>query len=265
MMRYILFLLIPFLGCRAPKQAASSLPVSSLVTNGKLFATYFQQQAGEYRALCFQAYNLARLRVDQASAQPASKPMAIITDLDETVLDNSVYDAAQTLQGKDYEPASWLEWTARGEADTVPGAPSFLRYAASKGMTIFYLTNREEKERSGTLLNLRRLDLPYADNDHLVMRQQVSSKEERRQDIMKNFEVVLLIGDNLADFDRLFDKKSVAERNANVEVLRNQFGQRFILLPNPVYGDWEAALYQYRPGLSLQQKDSIIRSALKSR
>src|SRR4051812_47191380 len=99
------------ISCSSTKKSALA-PTGSqpLQVNGKLFASVYQQRADEYRALCFQAYNLARLRLDEFAAT-STRPRAIITDIDETVLDNSPYAVHQALQGKDYEAASWYEWT----------------------------------------------------------------------------------------------------------------------------------------------------------
>src|ERR1700694_2698101 len=135
-----LFLMLA-VGCSAPHKTTTALPASSMIADGKLFAALFQQRAAEYRALCFQAYNLARLRLDQQLLQQAAKPRAIISDIDETLLDNSAYAVHQRLLGHDWDQRSWYEWTARAEADTVPGAVSFLQYAASKGVQVFYITN----------------------------------------------------------------------------------------------------------------------------
>jgi 5'-nucleotidase (lipoprotein e(P4) family) len=261
MKKYRVFALVILCGCISTKQSVTSVPASAIVVDGKLFTSIYQQKASEYKALCFQAYNIARLRVDQVA--PGTKPKAIITDIDETVLDNSPYAVHQGLLGKDYEPASWFEWTAKAMADTVPGAPSFLQYAASKGISIFYVTNRDEREKAATLSNLAKYNLPNTDNDHLMMRQNVSSKEERRQAIMASYDVVLLVGDNLADFSNLFDKKPQQERDNNTLQAAALFGDRFIILPNPNYGDWEPAFYK-KGGLSLAQKDSVIRAGLKS-
>jgi len=235
----------------------------SIVNGGKVWASLYQQRAAEYKALCFQAYNIARLRLDEALKHKSKKSLAVITDVDETVLDNSPYDAARAVKDKDYEPAGWKAWTAKGIADTVPGAPSFFKYAASRGITIFYVTNRDEREKAATLANLVKYQLPNTDDSHLLMRQGISSKEERRQNIMANYDVLLLIGDNLADFSNLFDKKPQQERENNTMQSALMFGDRFIILPNPNYGDWEPAFYK-KSGLGLQQKDSVIRVDLKS-
>lgn len=262
-MKYSLFMILVFFTACSSTRNLSTSQTSTAIADAKLFASYFQQQAAEYKALCFQAYNLARIRLDQHLMQAHTKPIAIITDIDETVLDNSAYDIQQTLQGKDYESESWKEWTGRGEADTVPGAPSFLQYAASKGVTIFYITNRNEEERQGTLKNLQNYQLPNSDNQHLLMRKGISSKEQRREEVMKNFDVVLFIGDNLADFNSVYDKRSVEERNLVTRQIADEFGNRYIIIPNTVYGDWETALYQYNSNLTMKQKDSVMRRAVK--
>jgi len=246
--------------CSSSKKVTST----SLVNNGKVWASIFQQQAAEYKALCFQAYNIAKLRLDAATQQTSVKPYAVVTDLDETLLDNSPYDAKRALNNLGYENKSWKEWTAKGIADTVPGGPAFFKYAAAKNVEVFYITNRDEDERAGTLANLKLYNLPYADDDHLIMRHGGSSKESRRQDVLKTHNIILLCGDNLADFDALYDNKPSEEnRTASTQRLMQEFGSRYIVLPNPEYGDWESALFNFNYKLTDAQKDSIIKAQLK--
>ena len=235
----------------------------NIAVNAKVFTSLYQQKSAEYRALCFQAFNLAKIRLDESVTQ-GGKPKAIITDLDETILDNSPYEVHQTLQGKDYDAQSWSQWIAMGKADTVPGSATFLHYAATRGVTIFYISNREEKDRVGTLLNLQNLHLPNADNAHLLLKQGVSSKEPRRLQVAASYDVLLLLGDNLIDFSPVFEKKPVNEREQTTNSMSAEFGKRFIVIPNPVYGDWESALYKYSNTLTASQKDSIIKNSLKS-
>ena len=260
------FIVLAFLiaACTTARQTAPVPNSTNLTANGKLFAAVFQQRAAEYRALCYQAFNFAHLSLDGALKQPHSKPLAIVTDIDETVLDNSPYDVKRSLLGKDYEQKSWEEWTALAKADTVPGARAFLKYASSKGVKIFYLTNRAESERKGTLANLVQMDFPDAVTEQLILKGAVSSKEPRRQAISNSYEIVMLMGDNLADFSDLFDKKTSDERLQNTSVSAAEFGRKFIVLPNPVYGDWENSLYKYRYDLTPIQKDSVLKSVLKS-
>lgn len=268
MKRNYAFLLIFLSACitqkKIPANNLASSPSLPIVVPGKLFTTVFMQRAAEYRALCYQAFNFARLRVDEWKQTPASKPAAIVTDIDETVLDNSPYAAHQSLLGKDYEQKSWEQWTAMAQADTVPGALSFLRYASLKGIEVFYITNRGETERNGTLQNLQRFSFPNADNAHLILKQTSSSKESRRQQVLQTHNILLLMGDNLSDFSSLYDKKNYEERLNSTQQLAGNFGNRFIVLPNPDYGDWETSLYKYNYGLTPAQKDSTLRTWLKT-
>jgi 5'-nucleotidase (lipoprotein e(P4) family) len=225
-----------------------------------MYAAFFQQQAAEYRALCYQAFNFARVKVDQW--QPSTRPMAIITDVDETILDNSPYAVHQTMKGTDHTDAEWVKWTAMAQCDTVPGALSFLKYAASKGFEIFYLTNRTEVEKQGTLANLGKFGFPNADEQHLLLKR-ATSKEARRTQIQNTHDVVLLLGDNLSDFASLFDRQTTEGRKANTDKVADLFGHRFIVLPNTTYGDWESALFRQNYNLTIPQRDSIIRQSLK--
>ena len=145
----------------------------------------------------------------------------------------------------------------------MPGAAAFLKYASAKNMEIFYITNRDERERTGTIKNLQRFNLPNADELHLLTKQSGSSKEARRQQVMKNYDVILLMGDNLADFSNLFDKKTEGERKMNTDLSAAEFGKKFIVFPNANYGDWESSLYKYNYKLTQGQKDSVMRSVLK--
>ena len=259
-------LLLITASCTAPQRISISNVTnnSNLVTDGKIYTTAYQQRAAEYRALCYQAFNIAHQRIDEIVLTQIEKPKVIITDIDETILDNSPYEAHQTLQGKGYESDSWYEWSGMIKADTVPGSLSFLKYASSKGIEIFYVTNRGERERNFTLKNLQKFNFPNADSAHLFPLQNTSSKEGRRQNIAANHTIIMLMGDNLGDFSSLFDKKSSEERNQNVNTVAEEFGSRFIILPNPVYGDWENSLYNYNYSLTEAQRDSVIKASLHS-
>lgn len=263
---WVIGCLLLCVACTAPKHNSTiTTPTSKLVVDGKLWSSVFQQKAAEYKALCFQAYNIASLRLAvYRLTEGHDKPPAIITDIDETVLDNSPFAVRQALQGKDYDGAAWNEWTSKGIADTLAGALSFFTEASKGGFEIFYISNRRESERAGTLQNLKRFQFPFADDQHLILRKDEASKESRRQQIAATHTIVLLLGDNLADFSFLFDKKmNSAQRVATVQDLATEFGNRFIVLPNANYGGWEDALYGNNYGLSPNQKDSAIRANLK--
>ena len=266
MKRFAFFLLLFSASCSiAPRVSITTTTLSnSLVIDGKTFATAYQQRAAEYKALCYQAYNIAHDRIAQMNHGNSPKPKAIMTDIDETILNNSPYQAHQLLEGKDYDPTSWVEWTSKGAADTVPGALRFLKYAAANGIEVFYVTNRGENEREGTLSNLKKFDFPNADNAHLLLKGNTSSKEPRKNSIAENRTIVMLMGDNMNDFSYLFEKKTSDERDKVADDFSAEFGKLFIVLPNPVYGDWESSLYHYNYSLSPAQKDSVIKGSLYS-
>ena len=205
MKKFPLFILLFSASCIAPRVSITNTNSSNNLTiDGKTFATAYQQRSAEYKALCYQAFNIAHLRTEEFNRQRSPEPKAIMTDIDETILNNSPYQARQLLQGKDYDPVSWKEWTAKGEADTLPGALNFLKYASASGIEIFYVTNREENEREGTLNNLKKFNFPNADNEHLLLKQNSSSKEERKNSIAQTHTIILLMGDNMNDFSFLF-------------------------------------------------------------
>ncbi|MGI4751070.1 MAG: 5'-nucleotidase, lipoprotein e(P4) family [Janthinobacterium lividum] len=258
-------LIVLFCSCSTKKTTISGAknsiaPNNSIAADGKITANLWMQRAAEYKALCYQAYNLAHLRLDLALTQPSAKPKAIVTDIDETVLDNSPHDMSEALERKDFDLKTWKAWTAKAEADTLCGSASFFKYAASKGIEVFYITNRDEDERAGTLKNLQKFNLPNADNEHLLLKKNTSSKEIRRKQVLQNHEVVLFLGDNLSDFSTLFDKKQYDERLRNTQLNAAEFGKRFIVLPNVAYGDWEGALYQYNYQLKPAQRDSVLKN-----
>lgn len=206
-------------------------------------AVLWQQYSGEYRALAFQAYNFARLSLKEALwNQSNGKPNCVIVDADETILDNSAFQGHEIRKGVSYVPADWTKWTGLAAADTVPGALAFLKFAASKNVEIFYVTNRENADREGTIKNLKRFGFPYVDEAHLLLKTTTSDKEARRQEILKKYNVLLLCGDNLSDFSNVFYREG-KDTKEQVNQLQQLFGTKFIVLPNPMYGDWEKLLY----------------------
>lgn len=259
----VIFLLNLFCACSTTKQVAQTSNTSN-VNNGKVWASLWQQRSAEYRALCFQAYNLAKMRLDEAVKQGGNKALAVVSDIDETILDNSPYDAQRAINNQEYDMATWKQWTAKAECDTVAGAPNFFKYAASKGVTVYYITNRDEDERPGTLKNLQRYNMPNADNAHVMLKTGSSSKESRRLQVLNQYNIVLLCGDNLADFDKLYDNHPTeSSRNTVTTQLTPQFGNKYIVLPNPSYGDWEGALFNFNYKLTPAQKDSIIKANIR--
>ncbi|MCY1532892.1 Lipoprotein E [compost metagenome] len=174
--------------------------------------------------------------------QANGKPNCVVVDADETVLDNSAFQGHEIKKGVSFVAADWTVWTAMAAADTVPGALSFLKFAASKKVEVFYLTNRDEADRAGTLKNLQKFGFPNADDAHLLLKSNTSDKEPRRQKLLEKYNILLLCGDNLSDFSNVFYREG-KDTKQQVDAARSLFGTKFIVLPNPMYGDWEKPLY----------------------
>jgi 5'-nucleotidase (lipoprotein e(P4) family) len=232
-------------------------------------AVLWTQSSGEVKALAYQAFTLARMLLDRDLRLNRRNRMrrAIVVDVDETVLDNSRYQATLIKNHQLYDAQSWAAWVNRAEAAAIPGAVEFLRYAASRGVRIFYITNRKLVEKDGTATNLRKLGFPDVTDQTLLVRTDPnsSSKEPRRQSVSARFRIVLLMGDNLNDFAEIFENsKTVDSRIAAVEQNKSQFGTRFIVLPNAMYGDWENAIYDYNFKLTEEEKAAKRKSRLKT-
>ena len=229
-----------------------------------VMATLWMQTSAEYRALCYQTFNLAKMKLDMfIGAHTGSKNVAVIVDADETVIDNSAYEAFLIGNDFGYSSKTWTPWMATAQAKAVPGALEFLNFAKEKGVEIFYVTNRKMVGYEGTEKNLKALDFPYVDKKHLLLRTDTSDKQARRDIVAKDYEIAFLMGDNLNDFLSVFAKKSVADRFAEVDKIKDRWGKKFIVIPNPTYGEWEGAIYKGNWGASAAEKDKMRKDHLQ--
>lgn len=234
----IAFVLLP-----APALRAQSIPDQSIT------AVLWFQRSAEYRSLCYQAYNLAELRVKEYLAHPdTEKPAAVIFDIDETLLDNSPQEAQNILDGNAFSSAKWKAWSDQASAAAIPGSLDFCRFLEKNNISVIYISNRLESESQATLLNLRKWNFPDADSNHLFLKSTASSKEIRRNIVENQYNVIMLVGDNLSDFDQIFENRSAQFGYGAVDSLRTEFGKKFIVLPNPMYGDWTMPLTGDRKG-----------------
>ncbi len=230
-------------------------------------AVLWQQTSSEYRALCYQAFNIARLRLDEFLAEEKGNntKFAIVTDVDETVLDNSPFEGKLIENGEPYTEEEWANWVNLGEAKAVPGATEFLNYAFKKNVEVFYISNRKDNAVGVTLTNMKNVNFPYADSAHVLFKTDDSAKKDRFDKVAEDYTILLFIGDNLGDFSSDFRVPSIEKRYLLTDSLRNRFGSRYIVLPNPMYGDWETkGVLKGKSDWSSEQIDSIRRSILKS-
>ena len=189
-------------------------------------ATLYMQKAAEYRALAYQAYNMARWQLDvdldkknikKLPKAEQKKPRAVMVDIDETMLDNSPSQAYGIKNRIAFNKKDWYMWTNMRKAKAVPGAVDFVNYANSKGVKVFFVSNRDEVERQATIDNLKSVGFTDVSDANLLLQTKESSKEARRQFILQKYRIVMSIGDNLDDVSSVFEKKSVAERFAETD------------------------------------------------
>lgn len=249
---------------------AAAAAASSQGSQDGLKATYWMQASAEYLAVVDLTYDLARIRLDEALADPswtatdqqvgdfAKKPPAVILDVDETVLDNSAYQVWLAVSGETYSSSSWNKFANAQVSPAMKPALEFTQYAATKGVEVFYVTNRNVKVKQATRANLIAEGFPVSDDVDTVLtkaeREEWTSKKETRwAHIAKDYRVVLLIGDNLGDVaEGIYD--SPEARLAIVEANRTRIGKSWIVLPNPAYGSWEGSAYGFDFGRSIDEK-----------
>ena len=225
-------------------------------------AMLFHQKAAEYRALVYQAFNLAKMRLDadkkeskKLSKKERKKPRAIIVDADETVLDNSPYMAKLAVENKPFSIQEFFEWKKSGKSKAVPGSVEFLNYAKSKGVEIFYVSNVPNSFKEVTIKSLKQNGFPDAKPENVMLITDSSSKEPRRQKVAETHRVVMLIGDSLNDLSVAFERKSTAERFAEADNLKDLWGKKLIVIPNIMYGAWESAVYEGQRLDNAQKKE----------
>lgn len=229
----------------------------------RLGGTLWMQTSSEFPALSRQAFALARLQLDRALAdrtwtaaleqEPgtfAGKPPAIIVDVDETILDNSPFQGQMLLDdNRPFSSGMWDEWAAMGEAPPMAGAKEFLDYVASKGVEIFYVTNRAAHVEDGTRASLEAAELPVNEDFDTVLTKNersgwVSDKQNRRAFVAETHRILLLMGDDMNDFVSVGQALDSETRVRVGDEHADRWGQSWIVLPNPVYGNWERSLFE---------------------
>jgi len=204
----------------------------------KEHSLYWQKNSAEYFALSYQAYNLAKFRLDEKLNLEFNKRPAIVIDLDETVLNNLSYNEMLIDSSEVFTQESWSKWVNKKIATKVPGSLEFINYAKSKNVKIVYLSNRRVENYDPTKENLVNLGYPFDEDTLMLLRDETGDKTARRN-TLNDYEILMLLGDNLADFNSVFYKKPNNERIQSVDSLSKMFGDKFIVFPNLIYGDWE--------------------------
>ena len=250
----------------ASSQPAEATKPASTTGDDNLNAVLWMQRSAEYAATTQTIYRAAADELDAALAEknwdalvpgerdnagkPAALPPAVIMDVDETVLDNSPYQARLVRDGKEFDEVTWDQWVAEKKAKPVPGVVDFAKAATAKGVTVLYLSNRAEHLQAATLDNLRSVGLPVANESVFLglgtfvegCEQNGSEKNCRRKLAGRKYRVLMQFGDQLGDFAEIVTNTPQG-RAAMLDEYGDWFGERWWMLPNPTYGSWEPALF----------------------
>ncbi|GMV06347.1 MAG: hypothetical protein AMXMBFR53_26230 [Gemmatimonadota bacterium] len=218
-----------------PPAPAAPTPAAAAVPG----AIHWYRTAAEQRALYEQVYAWAGERV-AAAARDVMEPWGVILDADETVLDNSTYQLRRARQGLGFTNDTWNEWVREEAAPALPGAVAFIRGVRALGGRVAIVTNRDEEVCAETRRNLQAVGVQA---DVVLCRRPGPSEKETRFRMVREgttdaglppLHVLAWVGDNIQDFPG----GSQALREGDAAALAD-FGTRFFVLPNPMYGSWE--------------------------
>ncbi len=227
-----------FAACAPPPPQAPAPIVQAPDTTAPPAIAWVRASA-EHDAAFLQAYRTAETRLRELSADVDPGTWAVVLDADETVLDNSSYEAGLARTGASFDTASWNGWVRDAAAPALPGAADFIRFARELGGRVVIVTNRDEALCPPTEENFRKLEIVV---DRVLCKpSSTSDKNPRFQSVEKGtaggglpaLNVLMFVGDNIQDFPAL-----TQAARANVERLE-PFGRAWIVLPNPMYGSWQ--------------------------
>src|SRR6187402_1898108 len=231
-----------------------------------LNAVAWSQNASEHDFIYLQTFRDAQEKLLKAKQDPnwdalprddraahsslkGLKP-AVILDIDETVLDNSPYQARLIRAGGEFNEADWAAWCKEAIARPMPGALAFTKFAADHGIAVIYISNRAKDLDEATLANLRSAGFPVAGKESFLglgtfvegCEQAGSEKGCRRQLVAKNYRVLMQFGDQIGDFANILGNNAEGRARA-MAPYTDWIGERWFVLPNPTYGSWEPALF----------------------
>lgn len=249
-----------------------------------LNATLWMQNSLEYKLLAGQTWRSGLVQLDRAIKNPTwdaltpgerdkpakGLPMAVIVDIDETVLDNSPYQARMVRDKTSFNDTDWAAWVKEERATAIPGALEFARAATARGVTMLYVSNRTTDMQEATLNNLRKLGFPIADAKQFLGKgyvvegcdQPASEKGCRRKWISREYRVLMQFGDQIGDMVAIPDN-SLDGRETAVKPYLGWVGERWFVLPNPSYGNWEPAIYDNDRSKSEEERRAIKLEALR--
>ena len=267
-------------------QPPTTKPSSNILSHEDLDAVLWVQTSAEYEALTRQSFRLAEFNLGDALVDPswtASKeqqemfarkpaelaqlPPAVILDIDETVLDNSIYQSRLIENEQEYHRESWNDFVREAASPAIPGSKAFIQACRDARVTVLYVSNREYEVEFATRRNLVSTGLLDEDDPDLVFSKNEragwgSDKQPRRTYLASRYRILMILGDDLNDFVSLGRHPAPEKRKDVANKYSTWWGRRWIALPNPNYGGWERSLYDWNDSAPRQDKLEDKRSRL---
>lgn len=244
----------------SPEKAQQQEQEQKLFSHETLNGVLWMQTSLEYSMSCRQIYSFATMQLDnnladnsytaalEQTSDRSELPPAVILDVDETVLDNSPFQARLAAADGSFNDEDWNKWVMEANAKAIPGAADFVRHAKEKGVEIIFVTNRSAEQEEKTIENLDAVLGITVSKEKIHCKYEKeewgSNKSSRRQHVCQSYRVIAMVGDDFNDFAWL-GKTSPEDRIAIGNQFSSHWSTGWFLLPNPLYGNWEKALYDY--------------------
>lgn len=246
---FLAFFCFLMLGCQSPGRQQDA----------DIDALLWSTASAEYDVIARQVYFQAQRQLDRLltrkeesaalEQQPpfSQLPPAIIVDVDDTLLSNGALHYRLLAEGKPFDNDAWTSWVNGANSRLIPGSLDYVQYASRKGITVFYVSNRDASLLDGTRRNLKQLGFPLDEQKQQLLmlngrEDWTWDKSSRRAYIAKNYRVLQVIGDGLGDFMGSTASMTLEQqKGASLEYMA-YWGEKWFMLPNPVYGDWETAI-----------------------
>ncbi len=246
----------------------------TVVAPEKLDSALWVATSAEYVACARQTFNTAGEKLDlalrdktwTASTEQFQKggyqnlPPAIMVNLDEGVWNNTPYERQLIERDGQFDYQKYSDWANEASCPAVPGARQFLDHAAQQHVAIIYLSPRGENMRDGTLRNLRHVEFPYdPDKDQLLLGE-AWTNHNKREEVAQKHRILLIVSDYLGDFMHDTAQEPAVRREMAAKYADN-WGLKWFIVPNPMYGHWDYALYHFDYGLD---RESQLRNKLRA-
>jgi acid phosphatase len=227
--------------------------------------------SAEYRAVTRQVYATAAAAlpgfiedaswsVVEGQKNAAHLPVAVILDVDETVVSNIDF---QLSYDRPFENWKLEKWTSETDATPIEGVREFVAAARATDVTVFFVSNRPCEviegnddpcpQKRSTIDDIAEIGIETDERFVMLSEERGWNREKsvRREYIAENYRVVLLIGDDLGDFVPCVRKKahapctttaSAEDRLQLVQENSHLWGNGWYILPNPMHGSWTSVL-----------------------